>query len=311
VKRQDFDLLAEKLRNWGRWGPEDGRGTLNHIGPGELKAAAACVTTGKMIRLGLDLSADGPMLGLMRFNPKKYVTDLYTAVNPKVPSFVYSDDVIHMPLQCATQWDSLSHAHYDGVLYNNHKACDVLGPHGTTKNGVEHMASPGVMSRGVLLDIAALKGVDALPKGFAVTVDDLNEACRRQNVEVLKGDVVLVRTGHIRRFTVEKDRANLSGLQPGVTPECAEWLYDKSAAAIAADNLSVEVITPEMREAEAPMPLHMLALREMGCPLGELFDLEALARDCAEDGRYSFMLSASPLAFVGAFGSPVHPVALK
>ena len=73
------------------------------------------------------------------------------------PHAAFSDDVIHMPLQCATQWDALSHVHYDGMLYNGCKAFDVLSVGGAARNGVEHLASPGIMSRGVLLDIARLK----------------------------------------------------------------------------------------------------------------------------------------------------------
>jgi kynurenine formamidase len=311
VKRANFDLIAEKVRNWGRWGESDQRGTLNHIGPAQLRDAAACVSEGKMIRLGLNYGASGPQQNLWRFNPMLYVSILSRAVNPNVPDFVYSDDVIHMPLQCATQWDALGHVHYNGVLYNNCRARDVVSERGTSKQGVEHLASPGIVGRGVLLDIAALKGVDTLPKDHAISPDDLNDACRRQNVEIVQGDIVLIRTGHIRRFTVDSDRAAFNGLQPGVAPACAEWIYDKSVAAVAADNTSVEIVTGEMSKSETPLPFHMLTLRDMGCPLGEMFDLEALSKDCAKDGRYTFMLSASPLPFVGAFGSPLNPLALK
>ncbi len=311
MQRQDFDAVADRLRNWGRWGPEDQRGTLNHIGAETLRDAAATVTDGKLFNLGLNFDKNGPQTGSGRFNPKLYATDLFTPLNPAKPSAVYSDDVIHMPLQAATQWDALGHVHYDGVLYNNCKACDTLSEKGAARLGIEHLATPGIMSRGVLLDILRLKNADRLPVDYAITVDDLNAACAAQGVTMRKGDIVLIRTGHIQRFTVEKDRAAFTGMQPGLSPLCAEWVHDHSLAAVCADNLAVEVMAPAGLTSDMPLAFHMLCLRDMGCPLGEMFNLDALAADCAEDGRYSFLLSAPPIAFTNAFGSPVNPLALK
>jgi len=311
MKRQDFDLVADKLRNWGRWGPEDQRGTLNHIGPETLRDAAATVTDGKLFHLGLNFDKNGPQTGSGRFNPKLYATDLFTPLNPAKPSAVYSDDVIHMPLQAATQWDALGHVHYDGVLYNNCKACDTLSEKGAARLGIEHLATPGIMSRGVLIDILRLKKVDRLAVDYAITVDDLNAACAAQGVQMRKGDIVLIRTGHIQRFTLEKDRAAFTGMQPGLSPSCAEWVHDHSLAAVCADNLAVEVMAPEGLGSDMPLAFHMFCLRDMGCPLGEMFNLDALAADCAQDGRYTFLLSAPPIAFTNAFGSPVNPLALK
>jgi kynurenine formamidase len=307
----NFDKIAEKVRNWGRWGEADQRGALNHIGPEVLKNAVSTVQSGKLFALGLNFDKDGPQLGAGRFNPKLYPTDLFTPLNPAFPNVVYSDDVIHMPLQAATQWDALAHVHYDGVLYNNCKACDTLSVKGASRLGVEHMASPGIMSRGVLLDIARLKKVERLATDYAISPDDLNAACEAQGVKPQAGDIVLIRTGHLQRFTIDKDRAAFNGVQPGVTHHCAEWAYDHSLAAFCADNLAVEVFSAEALASEIPLAFHMLALRDMGMPLGEMFNLDALAADCAADGRYAFLLSAPPLAFTNAVGSPVNPLALK
>lgn len=312
MRRADFDQLAEKLRNWGRWGPEDQRGALNHIGPETLKAAAAEVGSGKLFNLGLAFDKNGPQTGAGgRFNPKLYPTDLFTPLNPAVPGVCYSDDVIHMPLQAATQWDALGHVHYDGQLYNGCNARECLTEKGALKCGVEHLATPGIMSRGMLLDIARLKGVERLPRDYAITVDDLNACCEKHGLRIDKGDIVLVRTGHIQVFTKDQDRAGFTGLQPGLHYTCAEWAHDKSLAAVCADNLAVEVISAEGMQSDMPLAFHMLALRDMGMPLGEMFNLDALAADCAEDGRYSFMLAAPPLEVTNGFGSPVNPLALK
>jgi kynurenine formamidase len=311
MQRADFDQIAERLRNWGRWGEADQRGALNHIGPETLKNAAAEVQGGKLFNLGLAFDRNGPQPGRGRFNPMVYPTDLFTPLNPAVPNVCFADDVIHMPLQCATQWDALAHVHYDGLLYNGCNARECLTQKGALKMGIGHLASPGIASRGVLVDIARLMGVERLPTDYAITVDDLNAACEKQAVNVGVGDILLVRTGHMRAFTVDGDRGRFMGLQPGLGAACAEWAHDKSLAAVAADNMAVEILHPEIFASETPLPFHMLALRDMGMPLGEMFNLEALAADCAADGRYAFLLTAPPLEVTGGFGSPVNPLALK
>ena len=311
MKRQQFDALAAKVRNWGRWGADDQRGTLNHIGPEALLAGAATVQAGKLFSLGLNFDKDGPQLGIGHFNPKLYPTDLFTALNPAVPGVVYSDDVIHMPLQAATQWDALAHVHYDGELYNGCNARACLTEKGAAKMGIEHLASPGIMSRGMLIDVARYKGVARLPIDYAISVDDLNATCAAQGIRPQKGDIILVRTGHIQTFTIDRNRPAFNGMQPGLSFQCAEWVHEHSLAAVCADNLAVETISAEMVTSEMPLPFHMACLRDMGCPLGEMFNLDALAADCAADGRYSFLLAAPPLAVTNGFGSPVNPLALK
>lgn len=309
----DFDRMAEQVRNWGRWGSEDARGTLNHIDPAALHRAVATVTAGKMLNLGLRFDKNGPQVAEVtgRRNPQLLVSALDQTFMPHKPRSRYNDDVIVMPLQCATQWDALSHVHYDGEMYNGCKACDVTAKDGATRNGVEHLASPGIMSRGILLDIARLNNVDALPNTHKILPDELNRACEAQGVTIEPGDIVVVRTGHLRVFTVDNDRSKVAGLSAGLGKECAEWLHDKSAAAVAADNMAVEFVGMETFAEDCFLPLHMLCLRDMGMPLGELFDLEALSADCAADGRYTFLLSAPPLGITGAFGSPVNPMVLK
>lgn len=313
MQRPDFDLMAERLRSWGRWGPDDQLGTLNHITPAALVRAGGAVRAGKSFTLGLPFDRTGPQEGGLRFNPMLYVTQIDAQLNPNHPGFVFQDDVVHMPLQCATQWDALCHVHYDGLLYNGCKACDVLGSHGAASHGIEHMAARGIVSRGVLLDIARLKGADRLPGSCAITPGELDAACARQGVSIEPGDIVLIRTGHIRALTLERDRSAFrTQPQPGLTPDCAEWLHDRAVAAVAADNMAVEHLGPEMYAGdEVPLPMHMLCLRDMGMPLGEMFDLEALAADCAADGQSTFLFSAPPLGVTGAAGSPVNPIALK
>jgi len=312
MRRLDFDILADKVRNWGRWGVEDNRGTLNHIGPETLMRATRSAKQGKMFSLGMRFDRKGPQTSLSgRLNPQLYMNVMDQKFTEAHPSARYNDDVVHMSLQSATQWDALSHVHYDGMLYNGCAARDALTSTGTKCLGVEHLASPGIMSRGVLLDIAALHGVDMLPGDHAIGPDELNRAVERAGVSIEVGDIVLVRTGHMRRFTVLNDIDAFNSNFPGLSVECAEWLYDRSAAAVCCDNAAVEHLGPDTMNDEMCLPMHMLCLRDMGMPLGEMFDMEALAADCKADGQNSFLLCAPPLGFTGAVGSPVNPTVLK
>jgi kynurenine formamidase len=310
--RQDFDAVAAHVRNWGRWGKDDVRGSLNHIGPEALKNAAAEIRDGKMFSLSLSFDKDGPQNDVYRFNPKLTITQVTQHLDQKGVATM-SDDKIEMPLQAATQWDAFSHMHYEGEMYNGCKVCDSISETGATQHGVEHLANPGIVARGVLLDAARYFKAERLEPGHTLKVDDLCAILKAQNTDVRPGDIVLVRTGHIRHFTIDKNRDAFHGDGAGLHAECAGWLYDVNAAAVAADNVAVERV--EMAafagDGKMPMPLHMLCLRDMGMPLGEMFDMEALAADCAADGRYTFMLTAPPLAFTGAVGSPVNPIALK
>ncbi|MBP8230668.1 cyclase family protein [Rhizorhabdus sp.] len=307
-----WDRLAERLRNWGRWGPEDERGTLNHIGPEALRRGAGAVRQGKLFALGLNYDSNGPQIGTFRSNPVKYVTDLFTPL-AEGSDVQYCDDVIHMCLQASTQWDAFAHMHYGGQLYNGLDArSHVDARHGAHRCGIEHLALPGISSRGVLLDIARLKGMEMLPRTYVITPDDMNAACETAGVRIEKGDIILVRTGMIRLFTDTGDAHAFHGAQAGLGADVVEWLHDHDVAAVAADNMAVEAlgIEPDPRY-DVPLPVHMLALRDMGMPLGEIFNLEALAADCAADKQYDFLLSAPPLPVTGGFGSPVNPQAIK
>ena len=304
----DLATLAKQVSNWGRWGADDERGTVNLITPAVIKKGAACVRRGVVFSLGLPLGAEGPQFGQNgRVNPMHVMTSVNGALSadPNGPRF--ADDMIVMGLQVATQWDSLAHVHYAGAMYNGHPPHAVT-PAGAAKNGIDKMAN-GIVSRGVLLDVARLKGVERLAPGTAITPDDLEAAEQRQGVRVESGDVLLVRTGHMRAFTIEGDRVLFMKQMPGLGAACAVWLHAREVAAVATDTNMVEVYPPE--NPAVFFPLHMLCLRDMGLTLGEMFDLEALADDCAADGQSTFFFTAPPLRVTGGVGSPLNPLAVK
>ena len=299
--------LAAKVSNWGRWGPDDERGTVNFITPEAVRRGAACVKRGDVFSLGLPLGADGPQLGTHgRMNPIHLMSALEGRVSAE-GDFRYSDDMIVMPLQCATQWDSLAHVHYDGQLYNGFPATAITAA-GAARNAIDRVGA-GIVSRGVLLDVARLWGVDRVAPGVAIKPTDLDAAERAAGVRVGTGDVLLVRTGHLGAFKVDRDREGYLRRAPGLGVACVEWLHARQVAAVATDTVAVEVIPWE--DPAVPLPVHLLCIRDMGLTLGEMFDLDELAADCARDGVWEFLFSAPPLKVTGGVGSPLNPLAVK
>ena len=301
-----FREVGRELRSWGRWGDADERGTLNLLTPERVVAAAALIRRGDVFPLGIPIDARTPQPGGLRNPPMRVMTE--TGVGQELPGgFHYADDYVHMALQSATQWDALAHVYYDDQLYNGFPASSVT-PRGAARCGIDRHGS-GVVGRGVLLDLPASLGVPWLECGQAILPDDLDAAARRQQVTVGAGDVLLVRTGWLRRVREEGLTRELSFREPGLGLDTARWLADHDVAAVACDNFAVEVVPPEERG--TMLPLHLVLIRDLGLTLGEMFDLEALADDCAEDGRYEFFFSAPPLPFTNGVGSPLNPVAVK
>src|SRR5690242_12459296 len=180
--------LARRVSNWGRWGADDERGTVNFITPEIVQRGARCVRRGAVFSLGLDFSADGPQFGQAgRVNPLHIMTSTSNPMTPDPAGLRYADDMIVMPLQSATQWDSLAHVHYGGQLYNGHPGA-TIAPSGAGRNGIEKMAA-GIISRGVLLDVARLRGVESLGPGQVIEPDDLEAAEAAEGVRAERGDV--------------------------------------------------------------------------------------------------------------------------
>ncbi|MEB3061886.1 cyclase family protein [[Mycobacterium] zoologicum] len=324
----EFRRVGEEVRNWGRWGADDELGTLNLITPEKVAAAAGLVRRGKVFPLGVDFGSSGPQGAFQfRHNPIHTMTvdggdaDTLARYGPQWARnvvaqqlsdyfvdnpFRFNDDMIVMPLQAATQWDALSHVYYDDQLYNGFPASSVTS-FGAFHCGIDKVDGKGITSRGVLLDVVAHRGAGTfLELGTPITRDELDEVARAQQVAIEPGDIVLVRTGWWGRFRQTGD-----GSEPGAGLDwrCASWLHEHQVAAVAADNLMVE--DPVSGVEGTFLPMHMLCLRDMGMMLGEYWDLEALAADCANDGVYEFQLVAPPLRVTGGVGSPVNPIAIK
>ena len=302
----EFEALADQVSNWGRWGADDELGTINLITPEAVRRGAGCVRAGRSFSLALPLSeAAGIQAGFMlgRVNPLRVMTQLNVPATGDPTGPCVSDDVVTMGLQCATHWDGLGHVSYQGVIYNGYPATGITC-FGASQCGIDKVTS--LVSRGVLLDVAASKGVEQLDGGYAITGDDLDAAAEMGRVRIEPGDVVLVRTGQIRNLP---DKFNYAVPSPGPSIHSVRWFRDNDVAAVATDNMTFEA-WPCVPEGSL-LPVHILHLTYMGLMQGQNWDLEALAADCAADGIYEFLLEASPQPFVGAVGSPVNPVATK
>ncbi|HEU0102846.1 MAG TPA: cyclase family protein, partial [Mycobacteriales bacterium] len=296
--------------------PDDVRGTLNFLDDGTRLAAAALIRRGAAFSLTQSFDNDGPQKGWRRrINPLHVMMDTGTDAELGKQGFPHgiggADDMITMPLQCSTQWDGLGHIFDHGMAWNGRRAGDVVTGSGDCVTGIETVEGR-LAGRGVLLDVGRACGVDGeLPDGFAITAEHLEATIASQgdSARVGRGDIVLVRTGQLARTRRDGWGDYAGGAAPGLSFTTVDWLHDTEIAAIATDTWGFEVRPNEFDHAF--QPLHQVVIPNMGLYVGEMWDLDALAADCATDGQWDFFLAAAPLAVTGAVGAPVHPVAIK
>ena len=312
---EDFAEIARAVNNWGRWGPDDEIGTLNLITDEAVRRGAACVRTGNRFSLAIPMSENGPMLGNIppgRKNPQQHRFELHDPFTKDPDSIHVNTNEFTLNLKSATHWSALGHVEYSGRLYNG-VALDSIDERGAHKLGIDKVGS--IVTRGVLFDVARAKGVDRLAGGTLITNDDLDEAEKQAGVTVEPGDAILIRTGAMR-WLKEGDKEAYAGIYSGIAGpgiQSARWFRERDIAAVASDTSGFEVWPRERKDLLKSLghPLHALAIVEMGLTLGQNFDLEALAEDCANDRVYEFLLSASPEPFEGGLGGPVNPIAVK
>jgi kynurenine formamidase len=305
---EDFRAIGSRVRNWGRWGEDDARGTLNLITAEAIIGAAALIRRGAIFNLGIPIDSSGPQTGRVRINPLHFMSAIGRGGRSPEDPFRYNDDYVVLPLQSATQLDGLAHVYYDDELYNGVPADTVSAHAGAQQLGIENIRQ-GVVGRGVLIDLAAHRGESWLPVDHVITPGELDQALRRAGTRVGRGDIVLIRTGWRKKFLTERSAEDFMAAEPGIGLACIDWLHEHEVAAVCSDNYAVEV-----RPGEVPavnLGVHLVLIRDMGMTLGELFDLEDLAADCAADGVCEFFFCASPLPVTGGVGSPVNPIAIK
>ena len=279
-----------------KWGAGDERGAANHMGPETLLKAARLIRAGRMIELGQVLRSSMP-LGARHFDLYMKPTGPAVGSNRRASN---EELVVAEMGQVGTQFDAFPHQTIGDSLYNCFDQNEVMTRSGFTRLGVENVGT--LMTRGVLIDVAALKGVDMLPDRYEITAEDLQQALDRQGVALEPGDAVLIHTGWGVLWDTDGERF-MAG-NPGIGVEAAEWLVEHDPMLLGADNQPVEVSpTPDP---EVSLPIHQMMLVVHGIYLVERMRLDELAAA----GVHEFAFVVQPLKLEGATGSTVAPVAI-
>jgi kynurenine formamidase len=297
------------LSNWGRWGADDQLGCLNLIGPNKRKQAAGLVRDGiavscaRPIVTGSAPDVTHPVQRFMVDSGEGRETDPLERLQARRGAAEYIGMVFHG--QTITHVDALSHYSWEGKMYNGTPHSLVTSREGAQSHSIEP-AAEGIVTRGVLLDIAAARGVPWLDPTDSVKPVDLEAAERQQGVQVEEGDILLVRTGNYR---MRLEKGPVPGSEPATACQvaCAPWFKERGVAMLGTDTSN------DVRPSDYPLvgsPLHTMCLVTLGLWLIDNADLEQLAEACRQRGRYQFMLTVAPLRLRNVTGSPVNPIAL-
>jgi kynurenine formamidase len=295
---QSWRPPAEAQRVPSKWGAGDQRGSANHMNPASVLQAVKLIQTGEVFELGRVLGASMPFFGTRRFDLHTKRTFHNTGTNRRGSN---EELVVSEIGQVGTQLDGFAHQTIGDSLYNGFKLDDIATRSGFLKLGIEQVGA--LITRGVLLDLAGLKGVDTLADGYEITPRDLEQALERQGMSLLPGDAILLHTGWGRLWG--KDNARYSKGCPGIGVAAAQWLAGKDPMLVGADNFSVEV-SPNP-DPQLSLPVHQIMLVVHGIHLLENLDLGALAARRVQE----FAFIVQPLKIQGGSGSTVAPIAIR
>ena len=295
---QTWKPPAESERCPSKWGAGDERGSANHMKPASVLIAARLIRTGDVIELGHVLNAAMPFFGTRRFDVHTKRTFMNQPSNRRGSN---EELVISEIGQVGTQFDGFAHQSHEDSLYNCIKISETATRGGFSKLGIEKVGT--LMTRGVLIDVAGLKGVDMLPDTYEITVQDLQQALKKQNLTLRPGDAVIINTGWGRLWG--KDNARYVKSCPGIGIAAAEWLAKQDPMLVGADNWPVEVAPNPDREIS--LPVHQIMLVINGIHLLENLKLDELAAKRIHE--FAFMMQ--PLKMQGFSGSTVAPVAIR
>jgi kynurenine formamidase len=300
-----MSALAEAV-NWGRWGDDDERGALNLVDDDSVLAATRLCRTGRLYQLALPIQRAGIPNFEYRGIPQRLTLTSYNDVelygSYGAPSDVGgNEDMLVFASHTTTHIDALCHVHEGGAIYNGFPRENMSTYGGATRCGIENAGA--FAARGVLLDVAASKGVACLEPGYVITAADLQDALALQDVTLRPGDVVLLRTGWVEQFLEAGEGEVDMFAQPGIGLDAARWLGAQDPIAVGADNSAVEV---SPWDDGAFLGVHRELLVKRGVHLVEHLQLARLARDRC----YEFFFCAAPLLITGATASPLNPIAI-
>jgi kynurenine formamidase len=292
----DVLALHASLSNWGRWGDDDQLGALNLVTPEVTAAAAATVRSGRTVSCARPLNTQPA--------PDNPVPVAHHMIGTATEGWG-ADYVALAPHGFATSHlDALCHVMHEGRLFNGYPA-ETVTAHGATRLGIHHLRH-GVVTRGVLLDIPALRGVDALEPGEPVYPEDLEAAEAAAGLRVGVGDALLVRTGRWR-WRDDHGAWDLGSVAAGLDASCLPWLCERDVPVLGSDGVS-DVLPSRVED--VPMPIHTVAIVALGVHLLDNLDLDELAATCRHEGRWEFLLTVAPLVLRRGTASPVNPIAV-
>ncbi|MDA1314871.1 MAG: cyclase family protein [Acidobacteria bacterium] len=297
MTKQMVDQWMEDLSNWGRWGADDELGTINLITPAKRLAAAKLVRAGVSVSLSHNVNKVKSAENSSPFEHKMVMTGLTTPGQFCVDTYaVLYHGYAHSHL------DAICHMFYKGKMYNGYSQKEVTDA-GAQKLSVLNMKN-GIFTRGVLMDIPKLKGLDYLKAGTPIYPEDLDAWEKKAGLKVGSGDVVFIRTGRSAQAAKEGPLGpeKLAGLHAS----CTKWLKDRDVAILGSDGASD--VRPSLVEG-VDQPVHQLVLIAMGMPIFDVMNLEDVSKEAERQGRWEFLLTAAPLAVEGGTGSPLNPIA--
>ena len=290
---------AENQRCPSKWGAGDERGSGNLMKPEQVLKAAKLIRTGEVIELGQVLDpANMPFFPGRQLNILTKRTNVLPQSNRRISN---EEMVIGEMGQIGTQFDGFSHQGIDNGFYNCFKQDQIATRNGFSKLGVENVGA--LMTRGVLIDVAAFKNVEMLPDTYEITVRDLQDALKRQNLTLQAGDAIIINTGWGKLWG--KDNLRYTKTDPGIGVAAAEWLAKQNPMLIGSDNWSVEV-NPNP-DPKISSPVHQILLAVNGIHILESLKLDELAAKRVNE----FALILEPLKLKGATGSTVAPIAIR
>ena len=295
---QSWSVPPESQRCPSKWGAGDERGSGNHMKPASVLRATQLIKTGEVIEIAHVLNDKMPFFGTRRFDVHVKRTFMNDFSNRRGSN---EEIVISEIGQVGTQFDGFAHQTHEDSHYNCFKTGAISTRGSFTKLGIEKVGT--LMTRGVLIDVAGLKGVDTLPDTYEITVKDLQDALAKQRMTLQPGDAVLINTGWNRLWG--KDNARYVKSCPGIGVAAAEWLAKQDPMLIGSDNWPVEVAPNP--DPKLSLPVHQLALVVNGLHLLENLKLD----DLAAKQVYEFAFVMQPLKAQGFTGSTVAPVAIR
>jgi len=299
----------DKLSNWGRWGPDDELGTPNLITPEVTRRALATVQEGVTVSLAREIMWEGaldvpsPPVHYMIESGEGWASGEKVSARANQAAIDYIGMVFHGV--AVTHVDSLAHFFWNGKTYNGKPAHLVSTSLGATVCSVV-AAKEGFISRGVLIDVPLVRGIDWLERGEGVSPEDILAAEERFGFKVQEGDILLIRTGQLRRRNVEGPVDRSAG-STACQAACLPLFHERGIAVMGSDTGN-DVSPPQY--AKVTQPIHQVGITAMGLWILDNADLEALAEACAQRGRYEFMVSIGPLPLHNTTGSPVNPIAV-